>query len=243
MKKIVHYAQFFACYFGHECYATYLEAKHGKGSHREQYLRHVQKRDREIRWIYSQCHKVYDLVYLLQPFLHGKIIHEIDDLLASSDEIEGNYELRSEEFAQLKHQLHVNGSAAVELFHIMRAHQQSLSWKQILAYFVFLEKLMVLIDGAIRRNNKGEDADLSLEKMKLELHITSHDEAKWLFDTVELHHAQKISWKHVRKFLNKSLSVRQDVKDFFVEQEAQKEYQENAHLLFSKMRQGIDRLA
>eukprot|EP01083_Nonionella_stella_P098541 277150_1 len=234
-KKMKNYGHFFAKYFGNECYTK-------KGFTREAYLQHIKKRDREIRWIYNQCHAEFDFIYLLQPFMHGKIIREIEELLHSSDQVEGNYELRSEEFAQLKHQLHVNGHAAVHLFHIMRAHQQSLSWKQILSYFVFLNKMKAVLDDSIRRNPKGEDADLSIQKMKLELHVTSQDEANWLFETVEHHHAQKVSWKHVRKYLKKSLMVRQDVKDFFVEQEAQKEYQQNAYVLVNKLQRGIDQL-
>eukprot|EP00483_Globobulimina_turgida_P005257 UN05267 len=78
--------------------------------------------------------------------------------------------------------------------------------------------------------------------MKLELHVTSQDEANWLFDTVEHHHAQKVSWKHFRKYLNKSLMVRQDVKDFFTEQEAAVEYQENAWVLIKKLQQSVDNI-
>merc|ERR1712228_1807 len=233
--KIGSYAAFFAKYFGNQAYKK-------KKFTKEQYLRHIKKRDREIRWIFNQCHKEYDLLYLIEPFFEGKIIHEIDELLESSDDIEGNYELRSEEFAQLKHQLHVNGHAAVQLFHIMRAHQQSLSWRQILSYFVFLSKIKVVIDDCIRRSAKGEDTDLSIEKMKLELHISSQDEANWLFDVVESHHAQKVSWKHFRKYLNKSLMVRQEVRDFFIEQESAKEYQENAYVLVNKLQKSVDKL-
>eukprot|EP01083_Nonionella_stella_P088374 246269_1 len=57
-KKIKNYAQFFAKYFGNECYTK-------KGFTREAYLRHIKKRDREIRWIYNQCHAEFDLIYNL----------------------------------------------------------------------------------------------------------------------------------------------------------------------------------
>lgn len=196
--------------------------------------------NREIRWLYGICFSEFDLVEKITPYIKGTVVEDFYDWMDGSIDIDGTHEVRSEEFAQFKHQLRVNAKAAMNLFHIIRARWQSLSWNQVQDFMVFLEHIIEEVDESVRKHPEGTDADLTVDRMRLLLHISSMDEARWFFDHVELCHADKLSWKHLRKYLKKTLDVRQEVRDFFDDMFDERDYDDNTAEKFMELNSAIE---
>merc|ERR1712087_198508 len=62
--------------------------------------------------------------------------------------------------------------------------------------------------------------------MKTRLKIQLNDQAKWLFAKVDSLHGAKITWKQIRKYLEKTISVRDEMRDFFLDNARDRDYEE-----------------
>eukprot|EP01084_Bolivina_argentea_P123568 218973_1 len=91
----------------------------------------------EISWLYL-CENEYDLCYRLYPFWSDSLKKDILNFMESSTQIHGNYELKENEFGQLKYSLNINYELALKLFRIIRFKIRTLSWEQINNYFQFV---------------------------------------------------------------------------------------------------------
>merc|ERR1719499_1009451 len=85
----------------------------------------------EVRWLFENIEYVQDLCKRIYPFWGGRFISSIYNFMESTEQIQGNYELKCAEFGQLKYSLNVNAESAFKLFHIIRFKHRSLSWQQI----------------------------------------------------------------------------------------------------------------
>ena len=85
----------------------------------------------EMRWLFENVEFVQDLCKRMYPFWSGMFLNSIYNFMESTEQIQGNYELKCAEFGQLKYSLSVNDESATKLFHIIRFKQRSLSWQQI----------------------------------------------------------------------------------------------------------------
>merc|ERR1712087_406384 len=62
--------------------------------------------------------------------------------------------------------------------------------------------------------------------MKTRLKIQLNDQAKWLFAKVDSLHGAKITWKQIRKYLEKTISVRDEMRDFFHDNARDRDFEE-----------------
>ena len=164
--------------------------------------------DAEVNYLFLGCENRYDLCYKIYPFWSGSIIKDIYNFMESTEQIQGNYELKEAEFGQLKHSLNVDDELALKLFHIIRFKMRTLSWKQIYNYFKFLLKMKYNVQRAILKSIQAEDTTVSLDGIKLLLKIQLNDESVWLFNKVDSFHGAKVTWKQIRKYLKKMITVR-----------------------------------
>eukprot|EP01083_Nonionella_stella_P180070 641139_1 len=183
--------------------------------------------DAEITWLFLGTENKYDLCHKIYPFWSGSIISDIYSFMESTEQIQGNYELKEAEFSQLKHQLNVNDELATKLFHIIRFKLRSLSWKQIYSYFKFLLLMKYNVHKAILTSKQAEDTTLSLDAIKLELEIKLNDESKWLFSKTDSYHGSKVTWKQISKYLKKMVKVRDEMRDFFRDNARDREFEKN----------------
>eukprot|EP01083_Nonionella_stella_P178794 632759_1 len=181
----------------------------------------------EIEWFYEGTRNVKQLCRRLYPFWSLGLIKSIHEFLESTDLINGTYELKAAEFAQFKHELHVNDALAHDLFHLIRLKRRSLSWEQCRRYFAFLLQQRYRIKKAILKSPELEDTTISKDALKTELEISSNDEAKWMFNKVQEIHGAKVTWKQIRNYLEKMVSVRVSMRDFFSDQQRNREFEEN----------------
>eukprot|EP01083_Nonionella_stella_P230214 814039_1 len=181
----------------------------------------------EIEWFADGTRDVGALCRRLHPFWSLNLTKSIHEFLESTELINGTYELKAAEFKQFKHELHVNDALAHDLFHLIRFKQRSLSWEQCRRFFAFLLQQRYRIKKAILDSTELEDTTISKDALKTELEISSNDEAKWLFNKVEQIHGAKVTWKQVRNYLEKMVSVRVSMRDFFSDQQRDREFKEN----------------
>eukprot|EP01084_Bolivina_argentea_P194766 334238_1 len=81
----------------------------------------VKQYNEEVNYLFLRCENVYDLCHRIYPFWSGSLNQDIMIFMESTEQIQGNYELKKEEFGQLKHSLNVSDDfLAVKLFHIIR---------------------------------------------------------------------------------------------------------------------------
>eukprot|EP01083_Nonionella_stella_P151295 483244_1 len=181
----------------------------------------------EIEWFADGTRDVGALCRRLHPFWSLNLTKSIHEFLESTELINGTYELKAAEFKQFKHELHVNDALAHDLFHLIRFKQRSLSWEQCRRFFAFLLQQRYRIKKAILDSTELEDTTISKDALKTTLEISSNDEAKWLFNKVEQIHGAKVTWKQVRNYLEKMVSVRVSMRDFFSDQQRDREFKEN----------------
>eukprot|EP01084_Bolivina_argentea_P313577 543028_1 len=182
--------------------------------------------DAEIDYLFLGCENRYDLCHKIYPFWSGTILQDIYSFMESTEQIQGNYELKEAEFGQLKHSLNVNDELAIRLFHIIRFKIRTLSWKQIYNYFNFLLQMKYNAQRAILKSKQAEDTTVSLDGIKLSLKIQLNDESVWLFNKVDSLHGAKVTWKQIRKYLKKMITVRDEMRDFFSDNARDREYKE-----------------
>merc|ERR1712130_939733 len=127
---------------------------------------------------------VHDLSNRIYPFWSGQFIKDIYDFMGSTEQIQGNYELKCAEFGQLKYSLNVNNESANKLFHIIRFKQRSLSWQQIYQYLTFVLRMKYNVQKAILNSKQAEDTTVSNDGMKILLNISLNDASHWLFEKV-----------------------------------------------------------
>jgi len=190
--------------------------------------------DAEIHWLFEGCENEYDLCYKMYPFWSASIIKDIYNFMESTEQIQGDYELKLAEFGQLKHSLNVNDELAVKLFHIIRFKVRTLTWGQIYNYFKFLLKMKYNVNTAILKSKQAGDTTMSMDGMKLAMKIQLNDESKWFFNKVDVMHGSKVTWKQIRKYLKKVISVRADMRDFFIDNRRDRQFEdEKAGLIHS----------
>ena len=181
----------------------------------------------EIEWLYLDLHNEYDFCQRVYPFWSSQFIDDIYHFMESTEQIQGVYELKCAEFGQLKYSLNVNDELANKLFHVIRFKHRSLAWKQLYNYLVFILKMKYNVQKAILRSKQAEDTTVSSEGMKILLKISLNDESKWLFDKVLSLNGSKVTWKQIRNYLKKMVTVRDDMRDFFGDQERDRNYDDN----------------
>eukprot|EP01083_Nonionella_stella_P122850 369792_1 len=196
---------------------------------------------RELEWIYQNTQTLHDLCRRVYPFWSYKFI-EIFDFIETTKQIDGLYELKWAEFGQLKLKMKVNDEECSKLFHIIRCKYSTLSWKQIYNYLKFVIKMKYNVQKAILNAKQSEDETISHGEMKLLLNISSNDESKWLFQKVLLLNGSKVTWKQIISYLEKMVAVRDDMRDFFEDQERDRNYLENRAEIMDDVKQNIERI-
>jgi len=160
--------------------------------------------------------------------------------MESTEQIQGNYELKEAEFGQLKHSLNVDDELALKLFHIIRFKIRTLSWGQIYQYFKFLLKMKYSVQRAILKSQQAEDTTVSLDGIKASLKIQLNDESIWLFNKVDSLHGTKVTWKQIRKYLKKMITVRDEMRDFFRDSARDREFEENKAELINAINDNVE---
>ena len=178
----------------------------------------------------------------MYPFWGGSIIKDIYSFMESTEQIQGNYELKEAEFGQLKHSLNVNDELALKLFHIIRFKIRSLTWKQISNYFKFLLKMKYNVQSAILKSKQAGDTPVSLDGIKMVLKIQLNDEAKWLFGKVDALHGAKVTWKQIRKYLTKIITVRDEMRDFFHDNARDRDFDDNRAEIINGIADNAERI-
>eukprot|EP00483_Globobulimina_turgida_P010736 UN10757 len=112
---------------------------------------------------------------------------------------------------------------------------RSLSLKQFYHYFTFLLRMKYHVQDVILRSNQREDTTVSQNGLKIELNIPSDAEAEWLFLAVDQQHEGKLTWKQITQYLEKTLSLRKNMKDFFHEKEKEYKYEMKQAEMITKM--------
>eukprot|EP01083_Nonionella_stella_P213062 768781_1 len=196
---------------------------------------------RELEWIYQNTQTLHDLCRRVYPFWSYKFI-EIFDFIETTKQIDGLYELKWAEFGQLKLKMKVNDEECSKLFHIIRCKYSTLSWKQIYNYLKFVIKMKYNVQKAILNAKQSEDETISHGEMKLLLNISSNDESKWLFQKVLLLNGSKVTWKQIISYLEKMVAVRDDMRDFFEDQERDRNYLENRAEIMGDVQQNIEKI-
>merc|ERR1712130_465887 len=181
----------------------------------------------EVEYLFLGCENKYDLCHKMYPFWSGSIIADIYSFMESTEQIQGNYELKEAEFGQLKHSLNVNDELALHLFHIIRFKLRTVSWKQIYGYFKFLLRMKYNVQRAILKSKQAEDTTVSLDGIKMTLEIQLNDEGLWLFHKVDELHGSKVTWKQISKYLKKMVAVRDEMRDFFHDNKRDRVFEDN----------------
>ena len=180
----------------------------------------------EIEWLFQDIQNEHDLYKRIYPFWSQQFTQKMLNFMESTEQIQGNYELKEAEFGQLKHSLNVNDEIANTLFQIIRLKHRALSWKQLYGYLTFILNMKYNVQTAILESKQAEDTTVSIDGMKISLKISLNDESKWLFDKVLSLNASKVTWKQIRNYLEKVVAVRQEIRDFFEDQERERNYDE-----------------
>ena len=204
---------------------------------KKKYFGHIENKEEyraEINWLFHQTENLYELCHKMYPFWSGKILKEIYYFLESTEQIEGIYELKATEFVNYKYSLHVNSNSSTnELFHIIRFKIRTLSYKQFYDYFNFLLKIKYKIKKVILNSSKAEDTTVSKNGLKTILNISLNNESEWLFSKVRQLYGSRITWKQISSYLTKTIKVRDDTRDFFNDQERNKNYKKRrAELIY-----------
>ena len=194
----------------------------------------------EVRWLFENIEYVQDLCKRIYPFWGGRFISSIYNFMESTEQIQGNYELKCAEFGQLKYSLNVNAESATKLFHIIRFKQRSLSWQQIYQYLDFVLRMKYNVQKAILNSKQAEDTTVSNDGMKILLNISLNDASHWLFEKVLFFNGSKVTWKQIMAYLKKSETVRDEVRDIFAEKERCRKYQENTAEVIGEIAKSVD---
>jgi len=194
----------------------------------------------EVRWLFENIEYVQDLCKRIYPFWGGRFISGIYNFMESTEQIQGNYELKCAEFGQLKYSLNVNNESATKLFHIIRFKQRSLSWQQIYQYLTFVLRMKYNVQKAILNSKQAEDTTVSNDGMKIRLNISLNDASHWLFDKVLFFNGSKVTWKQILGYLKKSETVRSEVRDIFAEKERNRQYKDNTAEIIGEIAKNVD---
>ena len=155
----------------------------------------------EIRWLFEHVHSVEHLYKMVYPFWSGMFANSLDNFMQSTEHIDGSYELTCAEFGQLKYSLGIHDDSFIELFHIIRFKDQSLSWQQIYQYLDFVQRMKYNVEKAIFTSKQAEDTTVSSDGMKIALKISEEDLSSWLFERVLFFNESKVTWKQIREYL------------------------------------------
>ena len=195
----------------------------------------------ELAWLYEcGADNEYDLCSQLYPLLSGSIKAELLAFMESSEKIQGIYEVKAEEFGQLKHTLGCNDEAARKLFNLMRFKMRSLSFRSLCGYLRFLLKMRKNVQQAMAAAPHGIDTAVSKDGIQKLLRIKLHDESEWLFGKVDALHGNKVSWKQIRKYMKKMVAVRGDMRDFFGDKQRDKHFADNTAEIMLKLADRVE---
>merc|ERR1712228_820611 len=196
--------------------------------------------DAETNYLFLGCENQYDLCHKIYPFWSGSSIIDIYKFMESTEQIQGNYVIKEAEFGQLKHSLHVNDELALKLFHIIRFKIRTLSWKQIYNYFKFVLKMKYNVQRSVLKSKNAEDTTVSLDGIKMLLEIQLNDESKWLFQRVDSGHGSKVTWKEIGKYLRKLNNARDEMRDFFADNERDRAFEENQAEIVNSIHDNVE---
>jgi len=194
----------------------------------------------EMRWLFEGVEVIRDLCKRMYPFWSGMFINSIYNFMESTEQIQGNYELKCAEFGQLKYSLSVNDESAFKLFHIIRFKHRSLSWQQIYQYLTFVLRMKYNVQKAITKAKQSEDTTVSSDGMKIVLKISVDDSSKWLFQKTLFYNASKVTWKQIRGYLKKTETVRDNVRDIFADKERARSFDENRAEIIAGIKKNVD---
>eukprot|EP01084_Bolivina_argentea_P103876 186039_1 len=96
------------------------------------------------------------------------------------------------------------------------------------------------VQKAILKEKQAEDTTISNDGMKISLKISSNDESKWLFNKVLSLHGSKITWKQIISYLSKMMAVREDMRDFFEDQERDRDYVEKRAEIMHDIQESVE---
>jgi len=83
------------------------------------------------------------------------------------------------------------------------------------------------VQSAILKSKQAGDTPVSLDGIKMILKIRLNDEAKWLFGKVDALHGAKVTWKQIKKYLTKIITVRDEMRDFFRDNARDRDFDDN----------------
>eukprot|EP01084_Bolivina_argentea_P132267 233416_1 len=198
----------------------------------------------EIKWLLNNSETVADVCHKLEPFWKESILTILNDFLESTEHIQGNYQLKAAEFAQLKHALNINGEVADKLFYLIRIKDRSLSWRQLYEYVEFLVKMKFDVERASLKAPQAEDTTISRDDLTNKLNIQYNDQAKWLFDEVDKDHGHKVSWKQIRSYLKMRNEFGKDMhlNDFFEHTRRNKNFASKQAEIMNGMRNKLEQI-
>ena len=150
----------------------------------------------------------------------------IHNFMLNAEEVSGIFTIRAEEFCLFKHVLQISDVATRNLFVVIRQKKRTLCWKQFHRYMKFLLIMKYRTRFAIHNAVRREDKTISKDALQGELGIPRDSEAVWLFDKVQKYHDTTLTWKQCTEYLQKSLSVKNNMADFFDDMRRDEEYEE-----------------
>ena len=109
---------------------------------------------------------------------------------------------------------------------------------------MFIFRMKHNVQKAILDKDTGkqaEDTTVSNDGMKIALEINLDDESKWLFDQVLKLHATKVTWRQIREYLKKTLSIKQEIRDSFEDQEIGRKYEEKEAEIIDDISQTVEK--
>ena len=154
----------------------------------------------------------------------------------------GIHDVFRDEFEQFKATLQCRGETALSLFYQIRHFAESVSWKQIYYFIEFLERMLVNVEFAIDKENRGEDEDPNEDELQELMRISSDAMASWLFSVVIRRHSDKISWIEVREYLVDWHEQRDEVAEFFEELVEHREANKYQQRLFDDINSKVSRI-
>ena len=169
----------------------------------------------EIRWLHEHVHSIEHFHRTVYPFWSGMFLNVLSDFMVSAENIQGNHEVTYAEFDQLKHGVNIHDESFLELFHIIRFKQQSLSWQQIYHYLTFVLRMKYNVEEAILNSKQAEDTTVSSDGMKAALKISQEDFSAWLFEKTLFFNGSKVTWKQIREYLGKTTEAVRFVSSLF----------------------------
>eukprot|EP01083_Nonionella_stella_P291162 990764_1 len=197
--------------------------------------------DMAISWLYDTAETNGDLCnninifWSVQSSSVNNMILKIYDFMQNAQHVDGSYILNPEQFSLWKLDLKITEESIKKLFNIVRGHTRTLSLHQFYHYFTFLLRMKYHAQDAILRSDQREDTPVSQKGLKIELKISSDAESEWLFKKIDVKVEGELTWKQITQYLQKTLHLRKNMKDFFHEKDIENEYEDKKVQMMTTM--------